>query len=362
MRRWRTAYLGFLTATVCALLLYMPFRSRQWDLNELAEARAVDAGGAELFSRNHLLYRPLGFVTVALARVFGYEGHSAVVLKYLTVCTAAIGVGLFWLWIKKLTTALESFIPVQGLSLKGAVKGLFHRGEFLVGLSLAAFVVLCALTCVGAFAKRADIKPVAVNLVWLCAAYVAYIPFIIWWDPFEAKWFIVPNLFFVAALAQVWGVLFVKRRSRVTVGVCVAVIAAANFVHFIWPRHSKPNPNIQLARCFAEHADGKDTVVLTDWNWSGYAVYFFGYKGRELWLIGGAGDKGVKVRGLSDRVGEAGDSGGHVYMRDLDTYSPDELAAAASLTGLTRSDFDIFGRRAAFSCGNVRFIQLTQIK
>src|SRR5215218_2479038 len=358
MRRWRTAYLGFLTATVCALLLYVPFRSRQWDLNGLTEARAVDAVGAELFSLNHLLYRPLGFMTVALARMFGYEGHSAVVLKYLTVYTACIGVGLFWLWIKKLTddaatasiaslflattwafwvfstdiyyitpaaatvvgalllvptkspptckavvavgmlvslsillwqanvfliptvglalfrqsrgrtrtqllsglglftavvvitvgaaylaagtqisslsgwrdfikwasthgsegtvaiwgvwsadrvpramqTALESFIPVQGLSLKGALKGLFHRDGFLVGLSLAAFVMLCALTCVRAVAKRSDIRPAAVNLVWLCAAYGAYIPFIIWWDPFEAKWFVIPNLFFVAAL------------------------------------------------------------------------------------------------------------------------------------------------------------------
>lgn len=520
MRGRRTVYLGFLTALVCGLLLYLPFLSRQWDLNGLYEARAVDAGGAELFLPNHLLYRPLGFITVSLARMFGYGGNSAVALKNLTAYTASIGVGLFWLWIKKLTgsastasiaslflattwafwvfstdiyyitpaaatvvgalllvptkspptykavialgvlvslsilfwqanvfliptvgfalfrqsrertrtqilsslglfmavvvitvgaaylaagtqipslsswrdfikwasshssedavsiwgvwsadrvptamhTALASFIPIQGLSLKDAVNGLSLRDRLLVGLSLAAFVMLCAITCVGAIVKRADIKPGAANLVWLCLAYGAYIPFIIWWDPFEAKWFVIPNLFLIAALAQVWGVLFVKRGRQVMVGVCVAVIAAANFVHVIWPRHSKPNPNIQLARCFAARASGGDTVVITDWNWSGYAVYFFGYKGREFLLIGGTGDKGVKVQWLLERVEEANDWGGRVYIRDFDTYTPNELAVVASLTGFTPADFDIFRRHHAFSCGKVRFIQLTQIK
>lgn len=521
MLHHRKAYLEFLIVTVLAWVLYLPLRSIQWDMNGITEARAIDSGGRELISPNHMLYRPLGFAIFTIARSVGFGGHSAEILQYVTGIIAGVGVGLFWRWIMNLTdnaftasiasaflatswafwafstdayyitpaaamvagtlvvlssrsrlahkgiiklgflaalailfwqanifliptivlgllwtrrantlketlisvglflaiasaivgsvylmagiqiyhlssihdfanwlsshsskgsvslwgkwsadripavmsSALASFVPVwEGLGLRNALKGDFSMDKLLAQLSLAAFVFLCVVTCIGAFRKRRAIEPVASNLVWLGLAYIVYIPFIIWWDPYEPKWFVIPNLFFVAMLAQVWNILFNNQRRYVIVGGFIVIIAAANFEYTIWPRHSRPNSNIQLAQCFVAHSTEKDVIVITDWNWFGYADYFFGYRGNRLSLIGDAADKPRKVQLIKDSIAEANRQGGHVYMRDLNTYSPGELAFVESLTGFTPADFSAFEQHQAFSCDDSKFVTLTQAK
>lgn len=521
MLHHRQVYLEFLIVTAFALMLYMPFRSIQWDLNGIIEARAIDSGGPELISPNHVFYRPLGFAVFALARSVGYRGHSAEILQYITAIMAGVGVGLFWRWIKNLTdnvlvastasaflattwafwafstdayyitpaatmvvgalvvlssqsrlthkaiiklgllvawailfwqanifliptivldllwvrrantlketligvglflvtasvivgsaylmagtqiyhlssihdfakwllshsaegciswwgkwsadripaatsSALASFIPVwEGLGLRDALEGNFSWDKLPAQLSLAAFVFLCVVTSIGTIRKRGTVKPVYSNLALLGLAYCVYIPFIIWWDPYEPKWFVIPNLFFIAILAQVWNILFDNRRCYVIVGACVAIIAVANFAYTIWPRHSRPNPNIQLAQCFAANATAKDTVIVTDWGWFGYASYFFGYRGDCLSLMGDATEKPRKVQLIKESIAEANKHDGHVYMRDLNTYSPDKLAFVESLTGFTPADFDAFEQHYAFSCYDARFLEIVQAK
>lgn len=41
------------------------------------------------------------------------------------------------------------------------------------------------------------------QLVWIGATYALFLPFIIWWDPYEPKWFVVPNLFLATTIAIV---------------------------------------------------------------------------------------------------------------------------------------------------------------
>jgi hypothetical protein len=260
-----------------------------------------------------------------------------------------------------MSSALASFIPVlEGLGLRDALGGNFSRDKFLAQLSLVALVFLCVVTCIGAFRKRRAIEPVASNLVWLGLAYIAYIPFIIWWDPYEPKWFVVPNLFLVAILAQVWNILFNNRRRYVIVGGVIVIIAAANFGYTVWPRHSRPNPNIQMAQCFAAHSTEKDVIMVTDWGWFGYAVYFFDYRGNRLPLGGDAADKPRKVQLIKDSIAEANREGGHVYMRDLATFSPGELAFVESLTGFVPADFSAFKQHQAFSCNGSKFVTIVQ--
>jgi len=512
---------GFLMATALALILYLPFRSIQWDLNGVAEAWAIDSGGAELISPNHMLYRLLGFVIIALARSIGYSGHSAEIMQYITVIISGVGIGLFWRWIKNLTddmlaasvasgflaitwafwafstdvyyitpaaamvagalvvfssrsrltykaiiklgllvalailfwqanifliptivlgllwtrrastlkeslpgvglflsvagavigsayllagvlifhlssirdfanwllshgaqgsitfwgkwsadripaaaiSALASFVPVwEGLGLRDALKGSFSWDKIHAQLSLAAFMLLCIVTGIGAIRRRGAVKPVYRNLVWLGLAYCAYIPFVIWWDPYEPKWFVIPNLFFVAMLAQLWGILFNRRRRYVIIGAFIVIIATANFAYTIWPRHSRPNPNIRLAQCFVANATERDTVVVTDWDWFAYAGYFFGYRGSHLSLVGDAMDKSRKVKLISDSVANANKQGGHVYIQDLSKYSPAEKAFIESLTRFIPADFDIFERRHAFSCYDSSFLEIVQTR
>lgn len=521
MSHHRNAYLEFIMATAFALMLYLPFRSTQWDLNGIIEARAIDSGGAELVSANHMLYRPLGFAIFVTARSVGYGGHLAEILQYITAIMAGVGVGFFWRWVKNLTdnvlaasiasaflattwafwafstdayyitpaaavvtgalvilssqarlaykavvklgllvalailfwqanifliptivvglfwthrantlketligvglfltiistivgfvyliagtqvyhlssirdfanwllshssegkvilwgkwsadrlpaatgSALASFIPVwEGLGLRDALRGNFSGDKLLAQLSLAAFVFLCGMTFIEAIRNRGAIKPVHSNLVLLGLGYCAYIPFIIWWDPYEPKWFVIPNLFFVAMLALVWNVLFNERRHYVIVGAFILIIAVANFTYTIWPRHSRPNPSVQLAQCFAANATEKDTVVVVDWDWFDYASYFFGFRGNHLSLIGDAADKPRKVQLIKDSIAEVNKQGGHVYMRDLNTYTPDELAFIELLTGFTPADFDPFDQHHAFSCGDTRFLEIVQAK
>ncbi len=520
MSHHRKAYFGSMMATTFALMLYLPLRSTQWDLNGIIEAQAIDTGGAALVSPNHMLYRPLGYAIFTIARSVGYSGHSAAILQYTTVILACIAIGLFWKWMKNLTdnlvvasvasaflattwafwtfstdvyyitpaaaavcgafvilssqsritdggiiklsflaalailfwqanvflipsiiaslcwmhrtnslkktligaglflvttnalvglvyvvvgtsvyhvfsihdfanwlfshssegsvslwgtwsaeripaassSALAGFVPVwEGLGLRDALRGDIVPEKLLAQLSLAALVVLCVGTLIEAMRKRGAItKQVYGNLTLMIFSYCTYIPFIIWWDPFEPKWFVIPNLFMIAILAQLWNVLFHTYWRYAVVVACIASIAAANFAYTIWPRHAHPNPNIQLAQCFAANVTKSDIIVITDWNWFGYMDYFFGYKGNNLSLIGDKVDKASKIRLMKESIARANERNSHVYMRDLNTYTTEELAFVQALTGFTPADFNALEQRYAFSCNNLAFLEIMQ--
>jgi hypothetical protein len=156
-------------------------------------------------------------------------------------------------------------------------------------------------------------------------------------------------------LAQIWSLSFSDWRPYLFVGAMTTVIAAANLVYTIWPRHSTPNSSLVLAQCFAEHATTQDMVVVTNWNWYGYATYFFNYQGEQLSLIGTAADKPRKIQAVSQGLDQMRQSGGHVYIQDMAAYSPGELAFVESLTAFTPSDLGAFERRPAFGCGEAKF-------
>ena len=102
--------------------------------------------------------------------------------------------------------------------------------------------------------------------------------------------------------------------------------------------------------------------MITDWNWFGYAAYFFDYRGHRLSLMGDAADKPRKVQLIKDSIVEASRKGGHVYMRDLKASSPGELAFVESLTGFTPADFNAFKQHQAFSCSESKFVTIVQAK
>ena len=518
----RKSYLDFLIVTTLALLLYLPFRSIQWDLNGIIEAQAIDSGGEGLVSPNHLLYRPLGLAAFTLFRSAGYGGHSVVILQYITGIMAAIGIGLFWKWIKNLTgnvlvaslacvllatawsqwkfstdvyyitpaaamvafvlvimsspspltssaiiklgvfvalailfwqaniflipivalyllwirradsqkeswanvslfmmivivivgltylaagtlvhhssniqdftgwilshssegtislwgkwsadrfpsaagSAIASFIPVwEGLGLRDLLRGNFNFAKLLAQLSLVAFVFLCLVTLIGIVRRRVALKLILPYLLLLGLAYCVYALFIVWWDPYEPKWFVIPNLFLVTMLALVWNISFNNRSRYVMIaGACIMIIAVANFTYTIKPLHLYSNPKIRLAQCFVNNAGEKDTILVTDWNWFDYADYFYDYKGDRVYLIGDVIDKSSKIQLIKDSLVKADDLGGHVYILDFGAYSQEELPFVEFLSGLTPADFDHFKQTEAFSCYGSRFIEIVDVK
>ena len=164
----------------------------------------------------------------------------------------------------------------------------------LTVLAWAALAVLIGLTILVATRRVTTPGPTARRFSWLTAGYASYMAFVVWFDPRDIKWFVIPNLFVFAVLAQVWALTVRGRTESLVIAACVAVIAVANFTNVIWPGHMRSNPNLELARCFAAHAGPQDTVVVTDWNWSFYADSFFGYRGPRL-VIGETRDTGLKL-------------------------------------------------------------------
>src|SRR5205823_1213602 len=54
----------------------------------------------QLFHKNHLLYRPLGYVLYAIAGGAGYSGKSLAVLQVLNAILGATGAGLCYVTFK----------------------------------------------------------------------------------------------------------------------------------------------------------------------------------------------------------------------------------------------------------------------
>jgi hypothetical protein len=91
----RARVIATLTAICVGILLFVPFLSRQYDLNGIVEATAFDDG--TLFSQNHLLFRPLAFAIKAVLHVLGLVPNTITLLQVFTAVCGAIGLGaIFW--------------------------------------------------------------------------------------------------------------------------------------------------------------------------------------------------------------------------------------------------------------------------
>lgn len=197
------------------------------------------------------------------------------------------------------------------------------------------------------------------QLVWHGAAYALFLPFIIWWDPYEPKWFVAPNLFLAAAIAVIWGSPALPRPTTIFAGACIFLIGLGNFQAAIWPRATVPNPNLETAACVAQHLRTGDVLIETDWSFGGYLSYFYG--GNTLSLI----DLSARVNGdsalvttIAEVIRERQTSGGRVFIGDMDSYGPAQQAWFFTHTGVAHTALHSFHQQPAFVCANRRFEQL----
>lgn len=104
----RTAFVFAALIFFVGLLLYLPFLSNNYDLNGIIEADAVDEGGKQLFSPNHLLYRPLGKVVhEVLINYSAYHEKSLYVLQFITAISGALGLSLCFLVFIQISQSLK---------------------------------------------------------------------------------------------------------------------------------------------------------------------------------------------------------------------------------------------------------------
>ncbi len=505
-----------------SLGLNLFFLSRQWDLNGLIEAQPVESGGKTLFPANHLLYRPLGYAIYNSCQWLGYEGKSAPVLQVLTALSGALGLGLFYLALRRLTnhvgvsilaalflatswswwrfstdisyiipaaacvagslaflsqspptkfslagagccaalsilfwqanifllpaflvilfwdrhpltgqarfmqflsfivpfgilvgvvyilvpvclfgcncvfdvfnwtvchgsddcgrppmwgcwgcdrfkpllhSAISSFIPLwQGLGLRGLLHGDIQIRKIPALLSLLSLLVLGGWTLYWLQQIVRERKPIKAILLLLFAA-ASYLPFILWWDPFEPKWFVIPNLLLIAACAMIWSIGIDQNHKKwVIPGVFIALIAIANFTSTIWPAHACENPEMQVARSFTEHLTAADAFIPTDWNWFGYAQYFYEYKGEVLNLKRGPQSMSENLRMIQIALDKRYANHGSVYVMDIRAYPPDQRDYIEKNAGIPLGMIDQFESEAAFVCNGRTFIRLIKLK
>ncbi|WP_298483173.1 hypothetical protein [uncultured Chloroflexus sp.] len=111
------------------------------------------------------------------------------------------------------------------------------------------------------------------QLRWIGASYALFLPFIIWWDPSEPKWFVALNLFLAAAIVVDWDSPTLPRQ-RPFLQAHAFSFGLGNVQAAIWPSATVPNPHIKPATCVAQYLGAGDVFLETDWSFGGYLSYF----------------------------------------------------------------------------------------
>jgi hypothetical protein len=94
MKRTSALFIQSCTVFFATAILYVAFISKQFDLNGIAEAVALDEG--DILTKNHLLYRPLGVLSQEILQILGLHFSSIVVLQFLTALAGAAAIALFY--------------------------------------------------------------------------------------------------------------------------------------------------------------------------------------------------------------------------------------------------------------------------
>jgi hypothetical protein len=205
---WSEALLVFLVV----LCLYLPFLSQQFDLNGITEAVAVDNG--DLFSANHLLYRPLGLLATRFATSVGFTGKSIAIFQVLSAMSGAACVALaflffhglignravaaiaaLWLagtWTYWAFSTDAMYMPVGASFVAGAAVALLRHGRLsaivcgaLLGFAVTTWeanVLLVPLFVAGVFLFRTGDWQgrlrLTGHLLWACAIPIVTLYFI----------------------------------------------------------------------------------------------------------------------------------------------------------------------------------------
>lgn len=197
-------------------------------------------------------------------------------------------------------------------------------------------------------------KPTA---LWLLLLYAAYVPFIVWWEPMEPRWFIMPNIFLAGFAAIVW-----SRWSNLSwwaVPALFFVLFGWNLATSAWPKHSAESVPTQTAACVASHMKDADLFLATEWNWAGYIEYVHNRKILNVVTsVSRNEDKRQALDRISRTVSERQQQGGDVYMMDIKVYPPDYMKWLQEQTGLTAEDLRFYSGSPVFDCVYGNFLRL----
>jgi hypothetical protein len=213
----------------------------------------------------------------------------------------------------------------------GQISRSTQLGRIAVDFALIAVALLTILAAAKARGKA----------LWLLSGYVCFLPFIVWWDPFDSKWFFIPNLFLAGFFSCAWAPWLKHRAVASFIFASVLFIAATNFVTTIRPRHNSLGSERLIAQCVGANMEAKDLLLAPEWGWPDYLEYLHGRQSLSL----------ISHFSILDQVlAEVRGTGGKVYMPDPKSYSEDHLAWLKSQAEIRREDLSRLSGAPAFSC------------
>jgi hypothetical protein len=118
MRSWPTAIL----VAAASFFIYFLTMSQNFSFDALTNALACESGQAHRwFHPNHLFYPFLGALWFQVERFFGYQGFSIYSLERLHIIFSSLGMGLFFLTLRRLCSLLSAVAATLFLAFSYAV-------------------------------------------------------------------------------------------------------------------------------------------------------------------------------------------------------------------------------------------------
>jgi hypothetical protein len=238
-------------------------------------------------------------------------------------------------------SALDSVTAVRLGAGFGELFGPVQLGRVAVDFSVLAFGVLSALA----------VRNVRLPTLPLIAAYVCFIPFIVWWDPGSHKWFLIPNIFLAAVLVRGLGPWLQHRYAAVDIVVCILVIAGTNFITTIRPRHFDLGPDRRMAECVSQHMRSSDLFLAAEWGWPDYLPYVHNRAAINIINEFAAFQtKEGTLAAVNEAISGITKDGGSVYVADPRSHTDAHYEWLKNATGLTFQDLSSMSGTPSFVC------------
>ncbi len=232
-------------------------------------------------------------------------------------------------------SAFRSIIPVLlAVDPRAALSGSIQLGRLAVD---AALLCLGLQMVMAIWSIRRTTESRFSNGMY-ALGYASFLPFIVWWDPGEPKWFVVPNLMLSGFLATAWDSANPLHWFRRLLVASLAVIAITNYVTTFRPRHQELGLARRIAQCVSDHTAPSDLILVHEWGWPDYLGYL--HRRNTINIINTSipfkGDRDKFLTWLRGQVAEVGNKGGRTIMPDSAEYSSEHWDWLEAQTQITR--------------------------
>jgi hypothetical protein len=260
---------------VCGLLAALAILSFQANVFLLpglsaAIVLAVPSAGRSVLQRIALLWGTAVLVvgvTFISAGIFVYERRS---LLELIEWGSSYSGNALWSSERLFTIVGTAFRSILGMELW--MFEFFHArlkgGELPAWVAPVGAVILCFGLYV-AFRRGPSRRPHETRTVaWLLILYAVYIPFFLWWDATEPRWFNLSNIFLAGVTAIIASRWWNLSYARILLPACVVTLGGLNLATSAWPRRFVTSTPLRMAACVAEQMTENDLFLATEWNWA----------------------------------------------------------------------------------------------